>query len=137
MMASVCAILTNAQIGIGTTSPNSTLDIRGSLSLNYRAFTAGTTASTTDNTLIFTGTLAATVTLPDASTCLGRVYSIKNASTTIPLPVLTIATTAAQTIDAAAGWVLNDTKEMITLVSDGTILYWYNLLPIFPHRLPV
>ncbi|MBK7557527.1 MAG: hypothetical protein IPI54_04125 [Chitinophagaceae bacterium] len=120
MMASVCAILTNAQIGIGTTSPNSTLDIRGSLSLNYRAFTAGTTASATDNTLIFTGTLAATVTLPDASTCMGRIYSIKNASTTIPLPVLTIATTAAQTIDAAAGWVLNDTKEMITLVSDGT-----------------
>lgn len=120
MMASVSAILLNAQIGIGTTSPNSTLDIRGSLSLNYRAFTAGTTASATDNTLIFTGTAAATVTLPDASTCTGRVYSIKNASATIPLPVLTIATTASQTIDAAAGWVLNDTKEMITLVSDGT-----------------
>ncbi len=120
MMASVSAILLNAQIGIGTTSPNSTLDVRGSLSLNYRAFTAGTTASATDNTLIFTGTAAATVTLPDASTCTGRVYSIKNASATIPLPVLTIATTATQTIDAAAGWVLNDTKEMITLVSDGT-----------------
>lgn len=120
MMASVFASLAYAQIGIGTTSPNSTLDVRGSLSLNYRAFTAGTTASATDNTLIFTGTAAATVTLPDASTCLGRVYSIKNASTTIPLPVLTIATTAAQTIDAAASWVLNDTKEMVTLVSDGT-----------------
>ncbi|MBK8495517.1 MAG: hypothetical protein IPL50_11170 [Chitinophagaceae bacterium] len=50
-MALVYAIFPYAQIGIGTTTPNSTLDIR-SLSLNYRAFTSGTTATSTDNTLI-------------------------------------------------------------------------------------
>ncbi|MEO7306858.1 MAG: hypothetical protein ABIR78_09980 [Ferruginibacter sp.] len=115
-----CAFLSYAQIGIGTTSPNSTLDIRGSLALNYRSFSSSTTATATDNTLIFTGTTAATVTLPDATTCPGRVYAIKNASVTSPLPVLTIATTSAQTIDATVSWLLNDPKEMITVSSDGT-----------------
>ncbi|MEJ7627137.1 MAG: hypothetical protein WKF35_09750 [Ferruginibacter sp.] len=65
------------QMGIGTTTPTSTLDIRGSLALNYRAFTASNTAASTDNTLMFTGTAAATLTLPDAATCTGREYIIK------------------------------------------------------------
>lgn len=115
-----CAISANAQIGIGTTSPTSTLDVRGSLSLNYRSFTSSTTAASTDNTLLFTGTSAATVTLPDATTCAGRVYAIKNTSTASPLPVLTIATTSSQTIDGStASWLLNDSKEILTVVSDG------------------
>jgi len=116
----LCMLNIHAQIGIGTTSPTSTLDIRGSLSLNYRAFTASTTAASTDNHLLFTGTSAATVTLPDATACAGRIYSIKNASTTNPLPVLTIATTSAQTIDASTSWLLNDSKEIITIISDGS-----------------
>ena len=120
VMALFCAVFSYAQTGIGTTSPNSTLDIRGSLSLNYRAFSSSTTAASTDNTLIFTGATAATVTLPDATTCTGRIYAIKNASATNPLPVLTIATTSSQTIDAGATWLLNDTKEMIVVISNGT-----------------
>ncbi len=117
----VCfTVSTNAQIGIGTTSPNSTLDIRGSLALNYRSFSTSSTVTSTDNTLIYTGTTAATITLPDASTCTGRVYSIKNASTTNPLPVLTVATSSSQTIDAGTTWLLNDAKEMILVISNGT-----------------
>ena len=68
------AVKTKAQIGIGTTSPNSTLDVRGSMSLNYRAFTSATSAATTDNILVFTDPSATTLTLPDASTISGRVY---------------------------------------------------------------
>ncbi len=112
--------IVNAQVGIGTTSPVSTLDVRGSLSLNYRSFSSSTTASSTDNTLIFSGTTAATITLPDASTCAGRIYAIKNASTTNPLPAVTIATTSSQTIDGGSSWLLNDTKEIITVISDGS-----------------
>jgi hypothetical protein len=114
-------MITQAQIGIGTITPNSTLDVRGALSLNFRVFTGTSTAiSSTDNTIIFTGTLASTATMPDATTCIGRIYRIKNASITIPVPGVTIATTAAQTIDGISSWVLDETYESITIVSNGT-----------------
>jgi hypothetical protein len=120
IVLSVSVFCTNAQVGIGTTIPNSTLDVRGSLSLKYRSFASGTTALSTDNTLAFTGTSAATLTLPDATTCTGRSYSIKNLSTTIPTPILTIATASSQTIDGNASWLLETSKEIITVISDGT-----------------
>jgi len=111
---------TNAQVGIGTTSPNSTLDVRGSFSLNYRSFTSSATAASTDNTLAFTGTSAATLTLPDATACTGRSYSVKNLSATLPTPVLTITTTASQTIDGQVLWQLNQPNQIIYMVSNGT-----------------
>jgi hypothetical protein len=114
-----------AQVGIGTTSPNSTLDVRGSFSANYRAFTANTTAAATDQTLVFTGTTATTVTLPTAATCAGRIYWIKNASTTAPVPALTIATTGGQTIDGNANWLMDEPYEIVRVVSDGS--NWYVL----------
>ncbi len=109
-----------AQMGIGTTSPNSTLDVRGSIATNYRAFTSTTTATATDNLLVFTGSSAATITLPTAAGCSGRSYVIKNASTTGPTPVLTVATTSSQTIDGLTTWLLDDPNETITVISDGT-----------------
>ncbi|GAB2834330.1 hypothetical protein GCM10027043_40570 [Ferruginibacter profundus] len=89
------------------------------MSTNYRSFTASTTAAATDNLLVFTGTSAATVTLPTAVGCDGRSYMIKNASTTGPTPALTIATTSAQTIDGAGSWSLTSANETITLISNG------------------
>lgn len=108
-----------AQLGIGTTSPNSTLDVRGSLATGYRAFTTTTTAAFTDNLLVFTGASAATLTLPTAAGCSGRNYVIKNASTTGPVPLLTIATTASQTIDGLSAWLLDEANETVTLISNG------------------
>ncbi len=93
-------IYAQAQIGIGTTSPNSTLDIRGSLSTKYTSFSGATTAGSSDHTLVFTGTSATTLTLPDATTCQGRAYWIKNTSSNAS--VLTIATTSSQTVDGLA-----------------------------------
>ncbi len=109
----------SAQIGIGTTTPNSTLDVRGSLSLNYRAFTTATTADSTDNNLMFSGTAATTLTLPTAITCKGREYTIKNISTTIPVPALTIATTTSQTIDGNLTVILDEAQKGLRLVSNG------------------
>lgn len=119
-LALFIVIISHAQIGIGTTSPNSTLDVRGSMALNYRSFSSSTTATATDNTLNFTGTSAATVTLPNASTCAGRIYTVKNASTTGPTPVVTIATTASQTINNSSTWLLDEAGETITVTSNGT-----------------
>ena len=119
ILASLFAIFAHAQFGIGTTTPNSTLDVRGSMATNYRSFTTATTASSTDNLLVFTGTTATTLTLPTAVGCTGRYYMIKNASTTGPLPILTIATTSSQTIDGISSWLLDEAYETITLVSNG------------------
>jgi hypothetical protein len=119
IMASLLAVFTYAQVGVGTTSPNSTLDVRGSVATNYRAFTVNTSAASTDNLLVFTGSSAATLTLPTAVGCDGRNYMIKNASTAGTTPVLTIATTSSQTIDGAASWTLTSANETITLISNG------------------
>lgn len=119
VMALFSAMLVSAQVGVGTTTPNSTLDVRGSMSTNYRSFTANTSATSTDNVLVFTGSSAATLTLPTAVGCDGRAYVIKNASTTGPVPVLTVATTSSQTIDGIASWVLDESYETVTLISNG------------------
>ena len=110
----------HAQVGIGTTSPNSTLDVRGSLSATARSFTTTTTIATTDHTLVFTGPAPTTATLPDASACPGRIYCIKNFSATTPTPVLTVATVSSQKIDGNAGWSLDEPNETVTLISDGS-----------------
>jgi hypothetical protein len=112
-----CVVPIFSQIGIGTTTPNSTLDVRGSLSVNYRSFTSAASASPTDNMLVFTGTTATTLTLPDASLCTGRVYWVKNTSTNSS--VLTIATSASQTIDGLGLWTLTQTNKTMRLVSNG------------------
>lgn len=113
------AAVVHAQVGIGTASPTSTLDLRGSFSPAYRGFTASTTLTSTDYTSIFTGTSAATVTLPDATTCTGRLYVIKNYSATTPAPALTVATTSSQQIDGYSSWILDVTNEVVAVVSDG------------------
>jgi hypothetical protein len=120
ILAFFLAILSYAQVGIGTTTPNSTLDVRGSMATNYRSFAASTSAASTDNLLVFTGSSAATLTLPTAVGCAGRSYMIKNASTTGPTPLLTIATTSSQTIDGVTTWLLDYANETVTVVSDGS-----------------
>ena len=111
------SVQANAQVGIGTTTPNSTLDIRGSLSVGYRAFSANTSAVTADHALVFTGTSAAAITLPDAAACTGRIYWVK--STSSNASVLTIATTGGQTIDGLTSWTVTQTNKVVGLISNG------------------
>ena len=111
-------IQTDAQTGVGTTSPNSTFDLRGSLALGYKSFSSTTTAAISDNLLVFTGTSAATLTLPDASTCSGRVYWVKNTSSNTS--VLTIAGTASQTIDGLSSWTITVQNKALRLASNGS-----------------
>ena len=108
-----------AQIGFGTAVPNSSLDVRGGYAVSLRSFTVNTIASAADNTLVFTGTAGVSVGLPDASTCAGRIYWVKNASITLPVPVITINTSSSQTIDGLASWIIDESNEVVRLVSDG------------------
>lgn len=88
---------TKPLFGFNRLDPVSTVDIAGSLSLNYVAKTADYTASDLDYTIHFTANTS-TLTLPTAVGCTGRIYIAKNTSGN----VLTLATTSAQTIDGAA-----------------------------------
>ncbi|MGE8431163.1 MULTISPECIES: hypothetical protein [Chryseobacterium] len=76
----------NAQVGINTTSPNSTLAINGSLGAGYSQVTATNyTILPTDHYITYNGTNNATFTLPVIGTgtnsYTGRIYKIKNIST--------------------------------------------------------
>jgi hypothetical protein len=117
----VLSVYAQAQVGIATTSPNSTLDIRGSLSVAVTTFSSNTTAGASDNMFLFTGTSAATLTLPDATTIGGRIYWVKNISSNSS--TLTLATTSLQTIDGLSSWSLTQTNKAIRLISNGT--NWY------------
>ncbi len=108
------------QIGYGTITPNSSLDVRGAAAISLRSFTASTSATASDYALIFTGTTAVAVSLPDAAPCQGRIYWIKNASITIPTPVVTVNTTSSQTINGLGNWTLDESNEVIRLISDGS-----------------
>ncbi|HZF63800.1 MAG TPA: tail fiber domain-containing protein [Chitinophagaceae bacterium] len=111
------ALLSQAQIGIGTTTPQSTLDVQGSFAGRLRTFTANHTADITDFHLFFTGTSAATVTLPTAVGINGRMYFIKNASTNNSQ--LTVATTSSQTIDGSTSHVLTTQYQTLIVASNG------------------
>ena len=119
------AVQVSAQVGIGTTTPNSMLDVRGSLSTNFRSFGAATTITALDNSVVYTGSASANLTLVSAATCPGRMYWIKNGSTTLPVPVLTVVTVLSENIDGASTWLLDETNEMICIVSNGA--NWYVL----------
>jgi hypothetical protein len=118
-LLSALVLSANAQVGIGTVSPNSMLDLRGSFAPIYRSFAGATSLTVNDHTVVFTGASAATASLPDASTCPGRIYCIKNFSAVLPAPVLTIGTVSSQTIDGVSSWLLNQSNQSITLISDG------------------
>ncbi len=113
------AVQVNAQVGIGTVSPNSTLDVRGSFSAMYRSFSGPTSLTANDYTVVFNGISAATATLPDATTCPGRTYCLKNFSAG-PVPaLLTLNTVSSQKIDGLLTWTLDELNETISIGSDG------------------
>lgn len=114
-----CIGQAHAQIGIGTSSPGSDIQVAGATAMAVRSENADATIGFNDQVMIFTGTSPATFTLPSAATCLGRIYWIKNASTSLPAPALTVSTFSAQTIDNQTSWLLDEPNEVIRIVSDG------------------
>ncbi|MFS4473682.1 hypothetical protein [Chryseobacterium sp. T20] len=79
------AVPLTAQVGINTTTPNSTLAVNGSLRAGYTEISATTyNILTTDHYITYNGTADATFTLPVIGTgtasFTGRIYKIKNIS---------------------------------------------------------
>ncbi|MCJ7465434.1 MAG: collagen-like protein, partial [Maribacter sp.] len=69
---------TNGKVGIGNTTPNSTLALSGSFSAPIRSTSVSTTLGVNDYTLIMTTVKDLIITLPAANSCIGRIYVLKN-----------------------------------------------------------
>ncbi|WPO81950.1 hypothetical protein SD427_14395 [Chryseobacterium sp. JJR-5R] len=105
--------ITNAQVGINTNTPSSTLDFRGSLEGSYREITANTSLSSADYHVSFAGTSSSTLSLPQMSTAdgsasdfRGRKYFVKNNSSTSNL---TLSAAIGQTIRLGGSNTANNT----------------------------
>lgn len=113
--------LCNAQVGINTITPNSTLEVNGSVGHKMTAISATTLLDETYNTVVCdNGAAAITVNLPTAISpaCNGRIYTIKKGSSSTA--AVTIDAFGSETIDGALTFLLSDDLGTVTIVSDGT-----------------
>ena len=103
-------------VGIGTTSPASNLDIQGSLGYKVNTITVATTLNQTHN-VVLCNTGPYTVTLPAAGSNTGKVYYIKNIDA--EGDDITIDGNASETIDGGLTFLLDPYKHAVRIVSDG------------------
>lgn len=108
-------IIANGNVGIGSTSPLSTLDLSGT------TVTGNVTLNATHNVVLCDNGANMTVTLPAASGCRGRTYTIKKISTNAA--TVTIDPNGAETIDGVSIMLLNDRQPHAEIISDGAA--WY------------
>jgi len=109
--------VTGGRLGIGTITPNSPLQVAGSIATALATKTAAYTLTATDSTILADATTAAlTVTLPTPVGISGRQYTIKKIDSSVN--VVAIAS-AAGTIDGAATKALSASGQVARVVSDG------------------
>lgn len=108
---------TTGDVGIGTTSPVSGLDVQTSMGLSVTTITSATTLDNTHN-VVLCNTGAYTVTLPAAASHTGKVYYIKNIDA--ESDDITIDGNGSEEIDGATTVVLYVRYDAVRIVSDGT-----------------
>ena len=103
-------------IGNGNNAPNSTLSVKGSMSLPIITGTGSSdyTLTATDYTYVMNGTHH--VTLPTASGIMGRIYIIKNIHASHHPKV---STTGSETIDGQSDHDLDHHGDYVKVQSDG------------------
>lgn len=108
-------IAETGNVGINTSSPLSTLDVAGSLGLNYTTTSTNFTLGNNNYSLMVNGAGGVTITLPAASSCTNRIYSILNAAST---NVFYSSTITDPVTGGVRNFVVAQTLDMIQ--SDGT-----------------
>ncbi len=108
-------IYRSGDVGIGTSgTPNSALQVDGSFSLPIKSISSSYSLLDTDHTIISRG---ADVTLPSANGRKGRIYIIKNVSSSSDL---TVSTSGSDEIDGEDELEIESGKgQVFTLQSDG------------------
>lgn len=110
-------IQNDGDVGIGTTSPVSGLDVQTSLGYAVATITSATTLDQTHNAVLC-NTGPYTVTLPAAAANTGKVYYIKNIDA--DGDDITIDGNGSETIDDGLVYTLETYKQAIRIISDGT-----------------
>jgi uncharacterized protein (TIGR02145 family) len=112
-------IQNDGDVGIGTTSPVSGLDIQTSMGLAVLNHTDGTniTLNNTHN-VVLCNNGPYTVNLPAAASNTGRVYSIKNIDS--DCDDITIDGNSTETIDGSGTYVLDSYNNVVRIISDGS-----------------
>jgi len=106
----------NGTVTAGSTSAgNSSLNTAGSFAVKYTATAVDLTLSASHSFVNVTAT-GKTITLPTATTCQGRIYTIKLTASGSG----TVATTSSQTIDGSTTYSLSAQYKYVTVISDGS-----------------
>lgn len=109
----------NGNVGIETTSPNSKLEVNGSVSKAIVSKTSAYTASIDDHTILCDSSGGVfTITLPATSGIEGRVYVIKKTDSSAN--AVTIDGNAAEAIDGDATFDLEYEDEVVRIQTDGS-----------------
>ena len=105
-------------VGINTTTPKSTFEVSGSVGQTITTVTGNTTLTVAHSIVACNnGAVAITITLPLASGCKGRVYTIQRFQNSTAM--VTIARTSTDLISGATSLMLMNPAESVMLVSDG------------------
>ena len=117
-------ITSGGNVGIGTSSPNSTLHLNGSFTAPLTTKTANYTLTSSDYTVGFDCAADRTATLPDATTCSGRIYVIYQYNTAGSTRGVTIDPNGAQTINGAATYLLKGYCEFSSVMIQSNGSNW-------------
>lgn len=109
----------SGRLGIGTASPNSSLDINGTLAQGMDSISSNTTIGSNSVVLINTFSNNITVSLPAADNIEGRIYLIKKTS-----PLNRVTVTASNNIESYTDSIIleqtSSTRPYIKIISAGT-----------------
>jgi hypothetical protein len=112
--------VTNGNVGIGTWTASSGLQILRSFAV-YRSATAASVTSASQTIIGVTSTAATrTITLATADTVAGRVIIVKDESGGAGTNNITVTTQGGQTIDGAASITISSNYGVVRVYSDGT-----------------
>ena len=107
------------KLGVGTTSAKTTLDVNGSMSAKIVSKSANYTMASTDfGVLASAASSSITITLPAASTALGMMVFIKRTDNK-SANVVNVAGAGSDTIEGSSPKLLSSQYASLTLVSNG------------------
>lgn len=113
----------NSRLGVGASSPVSTLDVGGSISLKRRAVSTDTQSGSEAIVAVTDTSAARTITLRTADCVAGRRYIIKDESGQASAQPIQVATEGAEKIDGQDTYSISNNYGSVNLYSDGS--NWY------------